>query len=306
MHHIRELIPKNWSAVDAAFDSDYFRTRIPELQQWGVPDDVVIAARALLLEYLRQRAICDVCKGFEQCGKEGDMQGFQQKLELYGNQITVRLDRCGPFLESQLRRKLQRWRNVAGSLPQDQYFQFSNFPEEQRRKYPRLLNYAEKFANRYELGEAGDGVYLFGPPGVGKTHLMLAVLNKLTNRGIPCLFVRSDSIFDRMRQIVADGGDLDGFLDACSTVPILGIDEFAQERANDFTLEKLFRIINTRFHSKLPTWFTSNYAPPAIYKRNGVDLSDSVRPLRSRVMQMTKLAKIDGEDARQKHLESLT
>jgi len=306
VQHIREVIPKNWRAVDTSFNADYFRSRIPELQQWTLGDAGILAQRALLLEYLRQASICNLCKGFEKCGKEGDMQGFQQHLEQYGGQVTVRVDRCQPFLEYQFRRKLHRWRNVAGALPQDEHFQFANFPDEQRRKYPRLLNYAERFVNRYQMGQESGGVYLFGPPGVGKTHLMLAVLNTLTSRGVPCLFVRSDSIFDRMRQIIAEGGDLDGFLETCSTVPVLGIDEFAQERANDFTLEKLFRIVNTRFHSKLPTWFTSNYAPPEIYKRNGADISESVGALRSRIMQMSKLAKMDGDDARQRHLDSLT
>ncbi len=133
---------------------------------------------------------------------------------------------------------------------------------------------------------------------------MLAVLNRLLERGVQALFVRSDSVFDRMRQMVAEGADLDGFLDTCATVPVLGIDEFAQERANEFTMEKLFRIINHRFHAKLPTWFTSNFAPPEIYRgKDGADILDTVAPLRSRVMQMGKMARITGEDARQRHID---
>jgi primosomal protein DnaI len=306
VEHIREVIPQAWRGLDGQFDVAYFRKRIPELQEWQVSDSEVSMRRAMLLEYLRQQSICQGCMGYDACGKEGDMQGFQETLGTYTGQLTVRVERCQPFLDNQLQRKLHRYIEVAGVMPQDSSFQFSNFPEEQRRKYPKLLSYAERFANRYELRQDNLGVYLFGPPGVGKTHLLLAVLNKLTDRGIPCLFIRSDSIFDRMRQIVADSGDLDAFLEACSSVPVLGIDEFAQERANEFTLEKLFRIINTRFHNKLPTWFTSNYAPPAIYKRNGSDILEAVGPMRSRVMRMSKLAKMEGDDARQRNLESLT
>lgn len=306
MQHIKDLLPHGVKDKVFTYNERDFRDAIPELDAWGVSSDVVRHHQILLLEYLRQRDICAHCQGFDKCGKEGDMQGFTQTLEPYGPHLTIGVQRCRPFLEDVLRKRLERWAVVSGGLPQDQSYQFSNFPLEQRRRYPRLMQYAEQFAQTFEVGQSAVGLYLFGPPGVGKTHLLLSILNQLQARGVPCLFVRSDSIFDRMRHIIAENGDLELLLDAYATAPVLGIDEFAQERANDFTLEKLFRIVNHRFHSKLPTFFTSNYAPPDIYRKNGSDLQDSVSPLRSRIMQMAKLAKVDGEDARQRNLESLT
>jgi primosomal protein DnaI len=306
VQHIKNILPDNIRDKVVHYDVDYFRSAIPDLSAWSISDEVIRHHQVLLLEYLRQGEICAGCQGFTSCGKEGDMQGFTQILEQYGPHLTIGVQRCQPFAEDILRKRLERWAQVSGGLPQDQSYQFANFPLEQRRRYPKLIKYAEDFAQTHEVGQHGHGLYLFGPPGVGKTHLLLAILNQLQARGVPCLFVRSDSIFDRMRHIIADNGDLEPLLDAYATAPVLGIDEFAQERANDFTLEKLFRIVNHRFHSKLPTFFTSNYAPPDIYRKHGNDLQDSVSPLRSRIMQMAKLARLDGEDARQRNLESLT
>lgn len=306
MQALRERMPQGLDGQLTQYTPDYFRRAIPQLKEWEVTDSQIHAHQAMLLEYIRQESICARCTGYATCGKEGDMKGFIQTLEPYGPNLSVGVRRCRPFLEHQVQQEVARWQPLSGALKRDKSFQLDNFPNEQRKRYPRLMKYAVDFAENFELGDVRPGLYLFGPPGVGKTHLLLGVFNRLEERGIPALFIRSDSIFDRMRHLIADNGDLEPLLEAYATVPVLGIDEFAQERANDFTLEKLFRIINHRFHSQLPTWFTSNYAPPDIYRRGGGDLQDSVGPLRSRVMQMAKLARIDGDDARQRHLESLT
>ncbi|WDL97011.1 AFG1/ZapE family ATPase [Alicyclobacillus sp. ALC3] len=305
MQHIREVIPSSWRNHPLEYKPTDFRIQIPQLDEWGVSDATIRSQQALLLEYVRQRDICQACRGFSSCGKEGDMQGFVQSLDRYGTQLTTMVKRCTPFKDAQLQQKVRRFAEFSGALREDESFRFENFPVEQRRKYPKLVQYVEDFAERFQPGAAMQGVYVFGPPGVGKTHLVLAVVNRLQERGVPSLFVRSDSLFDRMRHELAEGRDLEPYLDIYATAPVLLIDEFAQERANEFTMEKLFRIVNHRFHAKLPTWFTSNYAPPDIYRKNGGDLLDTVAPLRSRIMQMSKLGKMDGPDARQRNLESL-
>ncbi|MFD1675012.1 AFG1/ZapE family ATPase [Alicyclobacillus fodiniaquatilis] len=310
MQHIQNVIPKAFAGRDRGYDAAYFRKRIPELNRYEISDAFIVRYRATLLEYLRQDAICAACQGFAKCGKADDMQGFTQVLEPYKNQLAVSVQRCQPYREAMAKRRVERFVSLAGMMELDEDFRFQNYPAEQMKKYPDLMRYATTFARQYDPNEAAEqiraGVYLFGPPGVGKTHLMFAVFNQLRARNIPCLVVRSDSLFDRMRHLIADNQDLEPFLETLSTVPVLGLDEFAQERANDFTMEKLFRIVNHRFHAKLPTWFTSNYAPPQAYRRGGDDVNDTVDPLRSRIMKMCKMARLDGPDARQKNLQSLT
>lgn len=309
MQHIQRMFPAKFQGHDVGYGVEYFRERIPELNETDIPDSFVMKHRASLLEFLRQASICESCTGYTSCGKQGDMKGFTQVLDKpVSRQISVGVHRCQPFQEFMERQRVNRFAQAAGMMELDASFQFDNYPLEQSRKYPNVLKYASEFVRDFSpTGKsAQSGLYLFGPPGVGKTHLMFAVFNSLRDRSVPCLVVRSDSLFDRMRHMIADGQDLEPFLETLATVPILGIDEFAQERANDFTMEKLFRIINHRFHAKLSTWFTSNYAPPSAYRRGAEDVNDAVSPLRSRVMNMCILVQMDGPDARQRNLKSLT
>ena len=134
---------------------------------------------------------------------------------------------------------------------------------------------------------------------------MLAVCNRLDERNIPNIFVRADTIFDKLRMNVSAGSkDMEAVIEKYCTVPVLAVDEFAQERANEFTLDKMFRIINYRFSNQLPTLFTSNYEPPAVYRTFG-EGTKTVDAMISRIIQMTRIGRLTGKDARLNHMEIL-
>jgi primosomal protein DnaI len=293
------------------YHPDYFRERLPQLRSLGVSDEAIKRGGILLLDLIKQERICGSCQGYEKCGKEGDAKGLYDYLDVYNDQLTIRTGPCNPFLKHLELQEVASLSAFSEKTTADKEYRFENFPLEQSRKHPELFAAAMEFAegfdhlrNRLDQAARVKGLYIFGPPGVGKTHLMLAICNKLDERQIPNIFVRADTIFDKLRTMAALGQDMESVIEKYCTVPVLAIDEFAQERANEFTIDKMFRIINYRFSNKLPTLFTSNYEPPAIYKTFH-DSTKTVDAMISRIIQMARIGRLTGKDARLAHMEIL-
>lgn len=301
------------------YTPDYFRQHVSQLRAMEVSDGAIARGAILLLDQIKQDKICGACKGYEQCGKEGDAKGLYDFLEVYNDQLTIRTTHCPQYHNYVERRQIESLNEYAQKSAADKKFRFDNFPQEQARKFPELYAAALEFANSYEPTERVDrmlgrervdsvagtkGLYIWGPPGVGKTHLMLAICNRLDERKIPNIFVHADNIFDKLRMSVGAGKDMETVIEKYCTVPLLAIDEFAQERANEFTLDKMFRIINYRFSNQLPTMFTSNYEPPVVYQTFR-DQTRTVDALISRIIQMTRIGRLAGRDYRMTQMDIL-
>lgn len=293
-----------------SYTPEYFREKIPQLRSLNVSDRAIQQGAILLLDLIKQGKLCGNCQGYESCGKEGDAKGHYDLLDVYNEQLTVRTTHCHQYLNYVERRQIDSLNEFAEKTAEDRTYRFDNFPREQAQKHPELFAASVEFANGFEpnrdhLADAPvKGLYIFGPPGVGKTHLMLAICNRLDERKIPNIFVRADTVFDKLRMSVASGKDMEAIIEKYCTVPVLAIDEFAQERANEFTLDKMFRIINYRFSNKLPTLFTSNYEPPVVYKTFS-DATRTVEAMISRIIQMTRIGRLTGSDYRLSQMDIL-
>ena len=106
----------------------------------------------------------------------------------------------------------------------------------------------------------GNGMYLYGSEGVGKTHLAACMINELTSQGYSCLITDLASAFNGMLKPrgFADS-DKDKTRDLLN-VDFLFLDDIGTEKMSDHRNEKLFEILNYRYSNKKCTIFTSNYS----------------------------------------------
>lgn len=144
------------------------------------------------------------------------------------------------------------------------------------------------------LFQKGQGVYLYGTPGTGKTlyacSLLLEALKQdPTQKG---LFIGMTSLLYQMRASLQEQGGEIALIDKYSTVPILVLDDIGAAKASEWVTQVTYSIINTRYESLMPTIITSNL---------GLDeLSSQLKDDRisSRIIGMCAVRKFDTEDKR--------
>jgi DNA replication protein DnaC len=117
----------------------------------------------------------------------------------------------------------------------------------------------------------GKSLYLQGGAGGGKTFLSIALLRDQLARGRAGRFVVVPDLLDRIRQGYGEkAGAADAILEAVEAVDLLVLDDLGTERDNDFALEKLYQIVNSRYLHERQTLITTNCTPKELAERIGM------------------------------------
>jgi DNA replication protein DnaC len=146
------------------------------------------------------------------------------------------------------------------------------------------------------------GLLLEGPPGVGKTHLAVAVLAQVVQTsGAQGLFYDTRELLRVIRSTYDPSirtTELE-VLRPVMTADLLVLDDLGAEKTSEWVEETMNLIVNTRYNEKRLTIFTSNY----------LDIPDDTEPnsllfrighrMRSRLHEMCEFVQLDGADYRE-------
>jgi DNA replication protein DnaC len=146
----------------------------------------------------------------------------------------------------------------------------------------------------------GAGLLLMGPVGVGKTHLAVAILKEVVEKGARGLFCDFSDLLDRIQATFSRDNDdsADEILAPYRDAELLVLDELGARRPSDWVREVLYGLLNARYNRKLTTILTTNFGDEP-QKSGGETLELRVGvPIRSRLAEMCQLVAMTGKDYR--------
>ena len=136
---------------------------------------------------------------------------------------------------------------------------------------------------------ARGGVFLFGPPGCGKTHLACAAI---MDGPTGSLFVSTTDLLDDIR--AGFDGDGHGLFDRAKRAPLLALDDIGSEQVKDWVRDRLYTLLKWRWNQSLPVFATTNCLPKTLSDRLGEAGVSRLTGLCGHRVEMT------GPDARRK------
>ena len=137
---------------------------------------------------------------------------------------------------------------------------------------------ALRYAEEYPLED--QGLLLMGSPGVGKTHLAVAILRRVaTEKGVTGLFCDAQDLLRRLQATFerSSGRGEEGVLEPVLSADLLVLDDLGGRLPTPWVEDTLLHIVTTRYNERRPMIITTNYfdAPP---ERGGARPSPSPAP----------------------------
>lgn len=111
----------------------------------------------------------------------------------------------------------------------------------------------------------GSGLFLFGPSGTGKDHLLSALLIEADNRGHQVAWMNCQEICGKAREAFSGHAIESSIVEYLTSAAVLGISDLWLPKSSDdvgevttFQRALLFRVIDHRYRTCKPTWVTVN------------------------------------------------
>jgi primosomal protein DnaI len=265
-----------------------------------LPENEIERNISRLFEYRNERNNCFACTSIDTCPNM--MKGFAPELFIERNQIQIRYNICQKKQNADERKRQQ---TLIKSLYVPKEILSASFDTLDRGERSRINAIAKafEFATTTVPGETGEGLFLHGEFGVGKTYIMGAVANLLADRNIASMLVYTPDFFRELKSGINDGSYIEK-LELVKKVPVLILDDLGAETMSSWIRDDILGVIlQHRMLEKLPTLYTSNFdfelleEHLAYSQKGGIEQLKSKR-IMERIRHYAQPLYIEGENRR--------
>ena len=135
--------------------------------------------------------------------------------------------------------------------------------------YKAVKEFADGVDQRLDDGE---GLWLMGDVGTGKTTLAMLVSKAAAEAGRTVAIYSLPSLLSRIRRSYdAEAGEQSylEFFERLTSVDLLHVDDLGVEKRSDWVLEQLYAIVNERYEAQRSIVVTTNLDQPALEEQIG-------------------------------------
>jgi len=201
-----------------------------------------------------------------------------------GNEFCECLRRlCGKLYADELNKNAQL------KLSSFDTFRLGYYKGEDYAIMNRILDFTKNYAENFM--PSSDSIFMSGGTGLGKTHLSLAIANKVLEKGYSVIY---DSAINILRNIEKQNFSREHsseMIDAVMETELLILDDLGTEYETPFYTATIYNIINTRLNSGKPTIISTNLDFGGIGRRYDERVV-------SRIVAVYKCFEFHGEDIR--------
>ena len=229
-------------------EDDTFRKLCNRLK---LDDDILMKYTSKLETTVCELKNCSKCKEMEKCKNE--IEGHIYYPDVRDNHLEFVYKPCKYFKEN-------KSKNNTTFFETPKILQSASLSDLiMEKERSEILKYIKDFLKKKVNGEEVKGLYLSGSFGSGKSYLISALLNELSNKGFRTVNVYYPSLLTRLKASFNEY-NYDDVLDEIMTSDILLLDDIGAENNSAWARDEVLgTILQYRMDNDLSTFFTSNF-----------------------------------------------